>query len=188
MPIYQNSTVDSDKLILGNCTVEVASSVAATFVNIGAGMLNNFNHVPEMYDAQAGNAPDPIEGVANETVTVDFEFIEYDSSVMNVMWGGLFTSTTSSSVQTIHAGGLADTTIASRAWKFTNTRRNSAGVTTQTILVVYKGYMDAGPTFTFKSDNDTDPVAVMPATITGKLDGALTAGQQLYYITRDDES
>ena len=186
MPIYQNSTVASDKLVLGNCTVEVASSVGATFINIGAGILNAFKHVPEMYDTQAGNAPDPIEGVANETVTVDFEMIEYDSSVMAVMHGGLFTSTTTSSVATIHAGGLADTTIASRAWRFTNTRRNDAGATVQTILTLYKAYLDTGPSFTFKSDNDTDPIMVMPGTLTAKIDGALTAGQQLYKITHDE--
>ena len=186
MPIYQNSTVDSEKLVLGNATVEVAASVGATFVNIGAGILNSFNHVPEMYDTQAGNAPDPIEGVANETVTIDFEMIEYDSSVMNVMYGGLFTSTTSSSVQTIHAGGLASTVILPRAWRFTNTRTNAAGATVQTQLTVYRATLDTGPAFTFKSDNDTDPIMVMPGTLTAKIDGNLTAGQQLYTITHDE--
>jgi len=186
MPIYQNSTVASDKLVLGNCTVEVAASVAATFINVGAGILNSFNHVPEMYDTQAGNAPDPITGLASETVTVDFEMIEYDSSVLAVMHGGLFTSTTTSSVSTIHAGGLASTLILSRAWRFTNTRRNAAGSTVQTILTVYKATLDAGPGFAFKSDNDTDPIMVMAATLTAEIDGTLTAGQQLYNIKHDE--
>ena len=186
MPIYQNSTVASDKLILGNVTIEVATTAGATFTNIGAGMLNSFTHAPELYNSQAGNAPDPIEGVADETCQVDFEFLEWDSSVLAVMIGGLAVSTTSSSVATLHAGGYADNIIDPRAWRFTNTRRNAAGATVHTILTVYAGYPDSGPTINFKSDNDTDPVAVMPFTVTGKLDTGRTAGQQLYSITHDE--
>ena len=186
MPLYQNSTVDSDKLIIGNCKVESAASAAATYTNLGAGIVNDWNHVPELYDTQAGNAPDPIEGVADEVVTVSFDMIEFDASVLAVIHGGLFTSTTTSSVQTIHAGGRQATEITPRAFRFTNTRINAAGNTVQTILTVYNATMDTGPSFTFKSDNDTDPIMVMPGSITGKPDGDRTAGQQLYTLTHDE--
>jgi hypothetical protein len=184
MPIYQNATVDADKLILGNNKVEVAASVAGTFVNLGAGKVNTWKHSPILYDSQAGNAPDPVEGVADETCEAAWEMIEYDASVMNTMWGGLINVSTASSVQTIHAGGNADTTIAKRAFRFTNTRTVS-GATIRTILTVYSATMDAGPSFTFKSDNDADPVMVMDCALTGKNDGLLAAGQQLYKITHD---
>ena len=100
MPIYQNSTVDSDKLVLGNNKMEVATSAAATFVNLGAGIVTTWDHPVEKYDVQAGNAPDPISGIASETCTVAFEMIEYDASVLNTIFGGLINVSTSSSVQT----------------------------------------------------------------------------------------
>jgi len=183
MPIYQNSTVDQDKLIIGNYTVEVAASAAATFVNVGAGILNSFNHNTTPYDAQAGNAPDPIEGIANEVCVADMEMIEYDSSVISIIQGGLIASSTSSSVETIHAGGYADTTITPKAWRLTNTRTIS-GATIQSIITVYYATPDAGPQWSFKSDNDTDPVAVMPLSITGKLETSRAPGDQLYKKTR----
>ena len=182
MPLYQNSSVTTNKLIIGNVKMEVAASAAATFTNVGAGIVNDFVHETEMYEVQAGNAPDPLEGVAEETIKITGEMIEYDSSVLNIMHGGLIASSTSSSVETIHAGGNA--TISERAYKFTNTRYISS-VTIQTILTVYKATLDAGPSFQLKSDNDADPIMVMPFAITGKIDATLTVGQQLYKLTRD---
>lgn len=182
MPVYQNSTVDTDNLILGNFKAEVATSVGATFANIGAGIITNISHEPTRYDVQSGNAPDPIEGVATEQIKVDFEMIVYDASVLSVIHGGLFVMSTTSSIQTIHAGGNNDPTIDYRAWKFTNTKYVDSS-TVETILTIYKATPDAGPKFTLKSDNDTDPIAVMPISITGKLDSALAAGHQLYTIT-----
>lgn len=183
MPIYQNSTVTNVKLIIGNCKMEVATTSGATFVNMGAGIVNDAVHEIEKYDVEAGNAPDPIEGVSEEMIKVSFEMIEYDSSVLSVMHGGLISSTTTSSVQTIHAGGNAN--ITERAYRFTNTRYSPAGLTVQTVLTIYKATMDAGPSFTFKSDNDADPIAVMPGAITGKVDSTKAVGQQLYSLTRD---
>tara|TARA_Y100000310_G_scaffold283978_1_gene306341 strand:+ start:952 stop:1518 length:567 start_codon:yes stop_codon:yes gene_type:complete len=185
MPLYQNSSVNSEKLILGNCKVEVAASDGATYVNLGAGMVNSFTHEPTMYDSQAGNAPAPIKGVADEVIRLDVEMIEYDASVMNTIWGGLFTMSVSSSVQTIHAGGEADSTVSERAFRCTNTRYDSNSSTVETILIVYFGTPDQGPSFTFKSDNDTDPIAVMPLAVTGTPDTTRAAGQQLYKITHD---
>ena len=182
MPIYQNASVDSNELILGNCKMETASSAGATFVNMGAGIVSDFAHVVEMYDAQAGNAPDPIEGVASETATVTFEMIEYDASVLTAIHGGLITSVITTNLSTINAGGNASNTITPRAFRFTNTRSIS-GTTVETILTVYKAILDAGPAITFKSDNDTDPIAVMAASITAKIDGTLSAGSQLYSLS-----
>lgn len=180
MPLYQNSTVDSDKLILGNCKIETAASSGATFTNLGAGIVNSFTHAPEFYDVQSGNAPDPIEGVANEEATVEFEMIEYEGSVLSTIHGGLLSDTTTSVLSTITAGG--NSTITERAFRITNTRLIS-GSTVETILTMYKATMQTGPTFNFKSDNDTDPIMVMPGTIVAKLDTTRTAGDQLYQLT-----
>jgi|GEM_PF-1767433 len=182
MPDYQLDSVDTTKLLIGNCTMEVATTAGATFTDLGAGMVSNWGHPITKYDTQAGNAPDPLEGIAEETVEVDFEMIEFDASVMNVMWGGAISASTSSSVQTIHAGG--NTTITERAFRFTNTRLISS-TTVQTILTVYKGTIETGPQFTLKSDNDADPIAVMPCKVIGKIDGTRTSGQQLYSLTHD---
>jgi len=184
MPLYQNSSVNDEKLILGNYKIEVAATALATYANVGAGILTSFNHEPTMYDTQSGNAPDPIEGVATETCKFDFEMIEYDSSVLSVIHGGLIASTTTSSVQTIHAGGNSDPTITPKAWKFTNTRIQGT-TTVENIIIVYRATPDTGPSFNLKSDNDTDPIAVMPLSVTGKLDTARAAGDQLYSITYD---
>ena len=184
MPLYQNSSVATNKLILGNFKVEVGASVAATVQNVGAGMITAINHEPTLYDTQAGNAPDPVKGVASETIKVSMEMIEYDASVLNVIYGGLLNMSTASSVQTIHAGGNADSAITPKFWRFTNTKY-PGGTTVQTIFSVYYATPDAGPGFTLKSDNDTDPIAVMPLSITGEVDPSRAAGRQLYTITYD---
>ena len=75
MGTYQNTSVTSSKLILGNAKIETAASVADTYVNLGAGTITNFVYTPTMYDTQAGNAPDPVEGIADEECTIDGELI-----------------------------------------------------------------------------------------------------------------
>lgn len=186
MPIYQNSSVTSAKLIVGNYKIETAAygtSAGGTWVNLGAGMVNSFNHAITKYDVQAGNAPDPIEGVAEETFTVDMELIEYDASVLAAISCGLITAdTTTSSTQTVlKAGGNADLT--NRAFKLTN-RRMISGATKETVILIFKATIDNGLQITAKSDNDTDPINVMPVSITAKLDTTLSAGTQLYTITK----
>jgi len=183
MPVYQNTSVDTDKLIIGNCKIETAATAGGTFVNLGAGIVNDFQHVIEKYDVQAGNAPDPIEGIAEETCTCSFEMIEYDASVLTAIHCGAIITSTTSSVATIHAGG--QDTMTPRAFRLTNTRTIS-GTTVQTILTIYYATLDNGPSLQFKSDNDSDPIAVMPATLTGKRDTSRTAGYQLYCITHDE--
>ena len=182
MPIYQNSSVSNLKLIIGNCKIETAASAGATFVNLGAGIVNNAVHEVERYDVQAGNAPDPIEGVSNEELKIDFEMIEFNGSVLAAIHGGLLTETNTTTLSTIKAGGK--TTLTPRAFRITNKTFSPAGASISTILTTYKATMDNGPSFSFKSDNDSDPIAVMPGAITSKLDSTRTAGSQLYTLTR----
>ena len=182
MPMYQNSSAASDKLVLGNCKMETSASVAGTYVNVGAGRVSAWNHNVTRYDVQAGNAPTPIEGVADEDITVDFELIEWDSSTYSSLYNGLYSASTSSSVQTIHAGG--NTELTARAYKFTNSRLDSSSNTVETILYVYNATIENGIQAAFQDDNASDPIGVMSGTVIGKLDASRTTGQQLFYITR----
>jgi hypothetical protein len=182
MATHQNTTIDTTKLILGNYKVESASSSGATFTNLGAGIITKFGHNIVKYDTQAGNAPDPVEGISDETFTVDGELIEFDASVMAAISGGAITKAAGATGVTIINGG-GNTTITERAFRLTNSRL-IGGVTHETVVVVYKATLDNGPQFTAKSDNDADPVNVMAFTITGKNDSTLSAGSQLYSITR----
>ena len=180
MPIYQNSTVDSDALILGNYAIYSAATsggTAGTFTNLGAGILNGYGHNWEKYDAQAGNAPDPVEGIASETFTLDFELIEYNATALTEIMCGAITATATTVLSTITGGGVE--TLTPRAFKLINV----SGAYTTTVLV-HKATTDTGLQFTSKSDNDTDPVNAIPLTVTGKVDATKTAGTQLFSITR----
>jgi hypothetical protein len=181
MPTYQNSTVDANKLILGNYKIETAPSSGGTYVNVGAGMLTDHGHDFEKYDVQAGNAPDPIEGIAKETYHINFEMIEYDGSVLSAIQCGAITETNTTALSTISGGG--NQVLTSRAFRLTNTRLIS-GATAQTIVTVYKATVDNGLQFTSKGDNDTDPINVMTVAITAEVDATKTAGSQLFSITR----
>lgn len=181
MGTYQNTSVTSSKLILGNAKIETAASVAGTYVNLGAGTITNFTYTPTMYDTQAGNAPDPVEGIADEECTLDGELIEYDASVLSSISCGMFTQTSTTVLSTLIAGG--NTTITPRVFRITNTKVIS-GTTVETIITIKKGKLNTGFAINFKTDNDTDPVGIMPIQILGKLDTALTAGSQLFQITR----
>jgi len=185
MPLYQNTSVTANRLLIGNYKIETAAygtSAGGTWVNLGAGMVNNFNHAITKYDVQAGNAPDPIEGVAEETFTIDMELIEYDASVLAAVSCGLVTAdTTTSSTQSVYKAG-GNTILTNRAFKLTN-RRLVSGATKETVILVFKATIDNGLSVTAKSDNDTDPINVMPVTVTAKLDSTLSVGSQLYTIT-----
>jgi len=183
MAYHQNTAVDNTKLILGNCKIETASSASDTFVNLGAGIVNSFVYTPTMYDVQAGNAPDPIEGISHEECTIEAELLEYDASVLNAIGCGMFTMPSATTVlSTLTAGG--NQTVTKRAFRITNTRMIS-GATKETIILVYSAFLNSGLTINFKSDNDADSLAVMPITITGKVDSSLTAGSQLFSVTKD---
>ncbi len=180
MPVYQNSTVAQNKLVLGNYKIETSASAAGTYVNLGAGMVNNYGHNPSFYDTQAGNAPDPIEGIADEDFKIDFEMLEYDGSVLSAIQCGAVSETSTTSLSTLTGGG--NQTLTPRAFRLTNTR-DISGTTVETIITVFKATMESGLQFTAKSDNDTDPIQVMPMVIVAKNDSTLSAGTQLFTIT-----
>lgn len=185
MPQYQNTSVDSTKLVLGNYKIETSPYASAagafTWVNMGAGMVNSFRHNVEKWDVQAGNAPDPIEGVSRETFVVEMELIEYEASTLAAISSGLVTSASTGTVMTLYAGG--NFTLTQRAFRLTNSRLIS-GATKETIITVYRVTPDQGPSFTAKSDNDADPIQVMPFTLTGEPDSTRSVGTQLYTITK----
>lgn len=184
MAYYQNSAVTSSKLIIGNCKVETSATAGGTFVNLGVGMVTNFKHIVEPYTVQAGNGPDPVEGIARETCTADFSLIEFDASVLSaIQCGAIAADTTTSSTQTTINGG-GNSTLTPRAFKFTNTRMIS-GVTKQTVITVYYATLNQGMGIDFKSDNDADPVGTMAFTMVGENDTSRTAGSQLFRIVRD---
>ena len=185
MAQYQNTSVDSNKLIIGNYKIEFASvgtSAGGTWENLGAGIINSFGHNITKYEVQAGNAPDPLEGIASETFTVSGELIEYDGELLSSAMGGILTvGSTATDASIIYAGGK--TSITEKAFKLTNTRTVS-GASEVTSILVYKGTFDNGPQFTAKSDNDTDPISVMAFEITGKVDTTASVGAQLYEIRK----
>lgn len=183
MPNYQNSSVDDEKLTIGNYKIETAASAGGTFINLGAGIVNSSGHNITKFDVQAGNAPDPVEGISDEDYQIDFEMIEYDASVLSAISCGAMTHTATSVLSTLKMGG--NSTLTERAFRLTNTRLNVSGSTTvETILTVYKATLETGVQFTYKSDNDADPVNVMPATIIAKPDTTRASGNQLATITR----
>lgn len=184
MPLYQNTTVDTAKLIIGNYKIETAAygtSAGGTWVNLGAGMVNSFNHEITKYEVQAGNAPDPLEGISGETFTIEMELIEYDASVLAAISCGAMTATVSTTQSVLNAGG--NTTLTSRAFKLTN-RRLISGATKETVIMVYKATLASGIQITAKSDNDTDPINILPVSVIGKLDSTLTSGSQLFSVTK----
>ena len=181
MATYQNSTVDTDKLILGNAKIETAASAGGSWVNLGAGIVNSFAHNMELYDVQAGNAPDPIEGINTETATIEFEMIEYDGSVLSAIQCGAVSESSTTTLSTLVAGG--NQTLTPRAFRITNTRMVDS-TTVETILVVYKATIQTGIAINFQSDNDANPIAVMPATVLAKPDTSRSTGSQLFTITR----
>lgn len=201
MPLYQNSSVTNSKLLLGNYQILVgttgcalmSSAVTSITTNLGAGIINSFAHNVERYDVQAGNAPNPIEGIATETFTISGELIEWDHSALVTAFGGMIASglsasaaTTIAAYYTVTGGGA--TTITPKAFLLKNTRQftTSAGtaISGTTYILVHKATFTNGPQLTVKSDNDTDPIQVMAFEIEGVVDGTRTAGDQLYMQQR----
>ena len=182
MATHQNTSVDSDRIALGNYKIETASSSGATYVNLGAGQLTSWAHVFEKYTLQAGNAPDPMEGIATETCAFAFDLLEYDASAFSALQCGLIsTGTITSVLSVINAGG--NTVLTPRAFRLTNTREIS-GASSPTVIVVYRGVIDNGMVLVPKSDNDTDPMNVYQFSVTGENDSTLSVGSQLFSITK----
>lgn len=192
MSYYQNTSVDADALILGNWKIQVASydsalssitSVVSVVTNLGAGMITGFNHNVEMFDVQAGNAPDPIEGIATETFTITGDLIEFNLANMVTAWGGLLTTTTAITTTKSYLSAGGKSTLTPRTVLLTN-KRIVNGASVETNLVVWKAYMSNGPQFTTKSDNDTDPITAFSFELRGEIDATRTAGNQLYMIEK----
>lgn len=171
MPVYQNSTVTDSKIEIGNYAMYVGSvgaSASAITVNLGAGMVKSFNYVPEMFNSQAGNAPDPIEGVARETATLEIDLLEYDGSAFSQLSGGMMSAPTAG---TVTVGGQVSS-ITGVGMKLVNTRKLSTGSTQTTTYVINKAVLNNGWSTSPKSDNDTDPVLVYSFSITCKQYGS----------------
>jgi len=190
MALYQNTSVNSDALILGNYKIQVATyssayatvaSVQSAVTNLGAGMINSFGHNVTMIDVQAGNAPDPIEGIASETFSVAGDLIEFDVANVTTAWGGLVTTATAITTTLSILSGGGKTTLTPKTFLLTN-RRSVNGATVETNIIVYKGYMTNGPQWTAKSDNDADPINSFSFEIRGEIDATRTIGDQLYSI------
>jgi hypothetical protein len=178
MPIYQNSSVADAKVEVGNYQIFVnptagSTAAAATWVNLGAGMVKNFAYVMEQFTCQAGNAVDPLEGISRETATMDIDLIEYDGSSFSILSGGAISGTSGSLLV-----GNNVTILVARGFKLVNTRKLAAGSAQTTTWVILKGYVYGGFTMTPKSDNDADPINIYSFSITAKP-FTLTAGTLL---------
>lgn len=180
MAFHQNTSVDADRIKIGNWKIETAASAAATWVNLGAGIVTAWQHNIEKYTIQSGNAPDPIEGLAGETVTFGFDLQEWDASAISVLQNGLTATNTITSVSSaIYAGG--NTNMTKRAYRMTNNTQAPTGTAT-TVITMFSGTIDNGMTLVTKSDNDASPDNAYQFTVTCENDSALTVGSQLYQI------
>lgn len=201
MASYQNTTVTNSKLMLGNykitfgtvaTSLTIASAVTACSTNLGAGIINSFKHNVNRYDTQAGNAPDPIEGVAAETFTITGQLIEYDHDVIVSAMGGMVTSgasasgSTTADFKTITGGGA--TTLTPKSFLLTNTRMftgsGATAITALTYILVHKATFTQGLSFTAKGDGDSDPINVIDFEIEGVTNGERAAGDQLFQIQK----
>lgn len=190
----QTSLTNAGSLLEGGFRLGVAASAAA-FVGgslgtvLGIGNLISIQENIELSTTQAGNSNMPNERVANQTLTVNFELLEFWLPTFDSIRGGsLDTENAATAATYINGTPTANTfstggldTLAEKAFIFENTTMVS-GATAKTILVVYKAKIQQGLTFTAKTDHDSDPVMVIPFTLTGELDTVRTKGDQLYYI------
>ena len=158
MPLYQNSTVTDAKIEIGNYAMYVGAiglaTAGAIATNLGAGMVKSFVHNAEMFTSQAGNAVDPIKGVARETCTLEIDLIEYDGASFATLTGGMWTGTSGS----ITVGGQVSA-LAGQAVKLVNTRKLANGSTQTTTYVINKA-IAGGFSMAPKSDNDSDPINI----------------------------
>lgn len=190
----QTSLTNAGTLLQGGFRLGVAAS-AASFVGgslgtvLGIGNLTGITENIEKSTTQAGNSNMPEAVVANHTLTVNFELLEFWPTTFDAIRGGSLDTENAATAatyidgtptaNTISTGGL--NTLTGKAFIFENTTMVS-GATAKTLLVVYKAKIEQGLVFTPKSDHDTDPAMVIPFTLTGELDTARTAGDQLFYI------
>jgi len=190
----QTSLTNAGTLLEGGFRLGVAAS-AASFVGgslgtvLGIGNLTSVQENLERTTTQAGNSDQPVEKVANHTITVSFELLEFWPPTFDAIRGSSLDTENSATAatyisgtptaNTFSTGGL--NTLTPQAFIFENTTYVS-GATAKTLLVVYKATIEQGLAFTPKTDHDTDPVMVIPFTLTGEVDTARAQGDQLYYI------
>ena len=197
---YQNSSVSNSKLMLGNYKITfgtvgcvlMSSAITTLTTNLGAGIINSFAHNVTRYDVQAGNAPDPIEGVASETFTISGELIEYDHDALYAAMGGMISSgasaagSTTADYKTITGGGA--TTLTPKAFLLTNTRQyvgsGATSITALTYILVHKATFTQGLSVTAKGDGDADPINVIAFEIEGVTDGTRSGVDQLFQIQK----
>lgn len=190
----QTSLTHAGTLLQGGFRMGVAAS-AASFAGgslgtvLGIGNLTGITENIERSTTQAGNSDMPEEVVANHTLTVTFELLEFWPTTFDLIRGGsLDTENAATAATYINGTPTANTfstgglnTLSAKSFIFENTTMVN-GATAVTLLVVYKAKIEQGLTFTPKSDHDTDPAMVIPFTLTAELDTARTKGDQLYYI------
>ena len=191
----QTAQAVSGSTLLGGFQLGIAATAgifaAGSMATIlGIGNLTDFTENIEMTTTQAGNSNEPDKAVANHTLTIAFELLEFYPPKWDTIRGGSLDTENSATAPTYLAGGTGSTNVFStgglsaieaKAYKFLNTKL-IAGSTVETALVVYKAKIEAGMIIIPKSDHDTDPVMVLPITLTGELDTSRTAGDQLYII------
>ncbi len=157
---------------------------------LGIGNLTGFTENIEKTTTQAGNSDQPDMRVANHTLTITFDLLEFWLPSFDLIRGGSLDVENAATAPTYLTGGTASTnvlstgglnTLAGKAFAFENTGIVN-GATVQTILIAYLARIEQGLAFTPKTDHDTDPVMVMPFTLTAELDTSRTAGDQLYII------
>jgi len=179
---HQITSVDTDRLILGNYAVSTSATSGGTFVQLGPGMLTAFAHSFTNSNIQAGNSIDPLEYIADESATFSVDMLEYDASVLSAIQGGLVSTTgITTTGSTLNAGG--NTNLTKRAFKLTNLNtKGSASITT--VITIYKASVEGGMTLGVKSDNDADPINVYQFTFKAENDSSLSVGSQLYSIIK----
>lgn len=189
----QTSLTNAGTLLQGGFRLGVASAVASFAGSslgtvLGIGNLTNIQENIERTTTQAGNSDMPEELVANHTLTVSFELLEFWPSTFDLIRGGSLDVAAQSAATYIDGAGTANTfstgglnALSAMAFIFENTTMVN-GATAVTVLVVYKAKIEQGLAFTPKTDHDTDPAMVMPFTLTAELDTSRAAGDQLFII------
>jgi len=190
----QTSLTNAGTILMGGFRLGVAASAAsfaagAMTACLGIGNLTGLTENIEKSSIQAGNSNMPVKVVANHSVTIAFELLEFWPPTFDLIRGGALDTENAATAatyisgtptaNTISTGGL--NTLTPKAFMFENTTMVS-GASAKTVLIIYKATLEQGIAFTPKTDHDTDPAMVIPFTLTGELDTSRTAGDQLFYI------
>ena len=190
----QTSLTNAGTLLEGGFRMGVAAS-AASFAGgslgtvLGIGNLTSIQENIELSTTQAGNSNMPVERVASQTLTINFELLELWTTTFDLIRGtGLDVENAATASTYLTGGGTVNVlstggldALTEKAFAFENTTMVS-GASAKTILIVYKAKISQGLAFTAKTDHDTDPVMVYPFTLTAELDTARTKGDQLFKI------